>query len=163
MYEKPDRGRWSPVRSPTSCRQQAVSSDDRYYADRVLGCLLGGAVGDALGFAVEFRSLSDIQQRFGPAGIQQPVLNDAGKTVVSDDTQMTLFTAEGLIASFAKKGSIIQSDALDAVCAATLDWYAMQTGGEARGQLAEYARPARRTGTGYYMHGRLFGWRDRHA
>ena len=86
-------------------RQQAVSSDDRYYADRVLGCLLGGAVGDALGFAVEFRSLSDIQQRFGPAGIQQPVLNDAGKTVVSDDTQMTLFTAEGLIASFAQEGA----------------------------------------------------------
>ena len=120
-------------------RQQAVSSDDRYYADRVLGCLLGGAVGDALGYEVEFRSLSDIQQRFGPAGIQQPVLNAGGKSVVSDDTQMTLFTAEGLIESFARSGSTTTADALDAVHAATLHWFAMQTGGEAGGLLAEYA------------------------
>ncbi len=130
-------------------RQQAVSSDDRYYADRVLGCLLGGAVGDALGYEVEFSSLGGIRERFGPAGIQQPALNGAGKAVVSDDTQMTLFTAEGLIESITQNGLTTTADALDAVRATTLDWYAMQTGGKAGGRLAEYAvlREGRAPGT----------------
>ena len=119
-------------------RQQAVSSDDRYYADRVLGCLLGGAVGDALGYQVEFSSLGDIRERFGQAGIQQPTLNHAGKAVVSDDTQMTLFTAEGLIESIGQNGSTATADALDAVRVATLDWYAMQMGGQAGGRLADF-------------------------
>jgi ADP-ribosylglycohydrolase len=65
------------------------------YLDRVLGCLLGGAIGDAFGYAVEFDRLATIQQRFGPAGLREPVLND-GRMHVSDDTQMTLFTLEGL-------------------------------------------------------------------
>ena len=34
---------------------------------RVVGCLLAGAVGDALGAPVEFRSIDEIRQRFGPA------------------------------------------------------------------------------------------------
>ena len=37
---------------------------------RFLGCLLGGAVGDALGAPVEFMKLSEIRERFGPEGIQ---------------------------------------------------------------------------------------------
>ena len=130
-------------------RQRAVAPDDWYYADRVLACLLGGAVGDALGFEVEFQSLSDIRERFGPEGIQQPALNRAGKMVVSDDTQMTLFTAEGLIESIARNGSTSTADGLDAVRAATLDWYAMQTGRDAGDRLAEYAvlREGRAPGT----------------
>ena len=38
--------------------------------DRIVGCLLGGAVGDALGAPVEFLSLGQIRERFGPAGIR---------------------------------------------------------------------------------------------
>ena len=119
-------------------RQRAVASEDRYFADRVLGCLLGGAVGDALGFEVEFSSLGAIRERFGPAGIRQPALNPAGKAIVSDDTQMTLFTAEGLIEGIARNGSTKTVDVLDAVRAATLDWYAMQMGQHVDGRLAEY-------------------------
>ena len=119
-------------------RQRGTGPDDRYYADRVLGCLLGGAVGDALGYEVEFWSLGKIRERFGPAGIRQPALNAAGKAVVSDDTQMTLFTAEGLIESIAQNGSTATADALDAVRVATLDWYAMQMGGQAGGRLADF-------------------------
>ena len=33
------------------------------------GCLLGGAVGDALGAPVEFMDIAEIQRRFGPGGI----------------------------------------------------------------------------------------------
>lgn len=63
--------------------------------DRVLGCLFGGAVGDGFGYAVEFDSLSEIHQLHGPGGLVAPSLVD-GRFVVSDDTQMTLFTAEAI-------------------------------------------------------------------
>ena len=65
--------------------------------DRYTGCLLGGAVGDALGAAVEFESLAEIRARFGPGGIRDfaPAYGRLG--AITDDTQMTLFTAEGLI------------------------------------------------------------------
>src|SRR5262252_4934383 len=36
---------------------------------RVRGCLLGGAIGDALGAPVEFMRLEEIKERFGPDGI----------------------------------------------------------------------------------------------
>ncbi|MFD0660414.1 ADP-ribosylglycohydrolase family protein [Thermocatellispora tengchongensis] len=36
---------------------------------RVRGCLLGGAIGDALGAPVEFDSLARIRQRYGPGGL----------------------------------------------------------------------------------------------
>ncbi len=64
---------------------------------RFLGCLLGGAVGDALGASVEFMKRAEILSRFGPKCITQyaPVYGGLGK--ITDDTQMTLFTAEGLI------------------------------------------------------------------
>lgn len=62
------------------------------------GCLLGGAVGDALGAPVEFLSLSQIRQRCGEAGVTGYLeLNERGLAEFTDDTQMTLFTAEGLL------------------------------------------------------------------
>ena len=64
--------------------------------DRVLGCLLGGAVGDALGYPVEFLSEPEILRQYGPAGIK--ALAQAGSPArVSDDTQMTLFAANAWI------------------------------------------------------------------
>ena len=65
--------------------------------DRILGCLLGGAVGDALGASVEFISWPEIERRFGPGGIQAYAPAYGGLGRITDDTQMTLFTAEGLI------------------------------------------------------------------
>ena len=60
------------------------------------GCLLGGAAGDALGYPVEFLSLRAIRERYGASGITDYVLQD-GVAQISDDTQMTLFTANGLL------------------------------------------------------------------
>ena len=119
-------------------RQQPVAADETY-ADRVLGCLLGGAVGDALGYAVEFSSLSAIREWFGPDGIREPVLNEEGKAIVSDDTQMTLFTGEGVLRGFAVGVSFEQADVLEAVREETLDWYAMQRGQGGRGRLSKFA------------------------
>lgn len=66
------------------------------------GCLLGGAVGDALGAPVEFMALDAIRQAFGPAGIRcfAPAYGRIG--AITDDTQMTLFTAEGLIRAWVR-------------------------------------------------------------
>ena len=64
--------------------------------DRFRGCMIGGAVGDALGYAVEFKNERDIFSRFGEAGITEYELHN-GKALISDDTQMTLFTATGLL------------------------------------------------------------------
>ncbi|TLM69265.1 MAG: ADP-ribosyl-(dinitrogen reductase) hydrolase [Deltaproteobacteria bacterium] len=61
------------------------------------GCLLGGAVGDALGWPVEFASIEEIRSQYGPDGIKNPVANCMGLFEITDDTQMTLFTAEGML------------------------------------------------------------------
>ena len=68
--------------------------------DRFRGCLIGGAAGDALGAAVEFMTLEDIRQEFGPDGISTYSEMYGRKGAITDDTQMTMFTAEGCIRAF---------------------------------------------------------------
>jgi ADP-ribosylglycohydrolase len=68
--------------------------------ERIHGCLLGGALGDALGYPLEFiKPSSTIVQHFGQSPpVEIPTTSDSnGIAVVSDDTQMTLFTAEALL------------------------------------------------------------------
>ncbi|MEA3528869.1 ADP-ribosylglycohydrolase family protein [Nocardia implantans] len=69
--------------------------------DRVRGSLLGGAVGDALGWPIEFLRLEQIRQRYGDEGVTGflPQHAEDAPQQVTDDTQMTLFTAEGLLRS----------------------------------------------------------------
>ena len=60
--------------------------------------MAGGAIGDALGYAVEFLREGHIFKRYGSGGISAYELDYAsGKALISDDTQMTLFTANGLL------------------------------------------------------------------
>ena len=63
------------------------------------GCMAGGAAGDALGYAVEFWREKQIFDTYGPDGITEYETDSrSGKALISDDTQMTLFTANGLLA-----------------------------------------------------------------
>jgi ADP-ribosylglycohydrolase/protein-tyrosine phosphatase len=64
---------------------------------RVVGCLVAGAVGDALGAPVEFDSLAKIRSAHGQAGVRDYVAAYGRVGAITDDTQMTLFTAEGLL------------------------------------------------------------------
>ena len=57
---------------------------------------MGGAIGDALGAPIEFMPISEIRSRFGTDGITGYV-EDGCKGKFTDDTQMALFTAEGLL------------------------------------------------------------------
>ena len=87
--------------------------------DRIRGCLIGGAIGDALGYPVEFMSLGEIYDQYGQRIIQldtEPKWTnvEAGKAAISDDTQMVLFTAMGLIAA--------EGNPLDSIRKAYLDW-----------------------------------------
>lgn len=61
------------------------------------GCLIGGAIGDALGWPVEFLKIAEIKNKFGSEGITDLVCAANKKAEITDDTQMTLFTAEGLL------------------------------------------------------------------
>jgi hypothetical protein len=54
--------------------------------ERFRGCLLGGAVGDALGAPVEFLSRPMILNRFGPAGIRDYAPAYGLKGAITDDT-----------------------------------------------------------------------------
>ena len=66
--------------------------------DRFQGCLIGGACGDALGYAVEFQDYRSIVGRYGSEGITAYELDSRSRqALISDDTQMTLFTAAALL------------------------------------------------------------------
>ena len=93
-------------------------------AARIRGCLIGGAVGDALGAQVEFESLTEIRARFGPLGVtgfgRGWVERPAGQ--FTDDTQMTLFTLEGLLRACVRSAGKGASDPVGVVHHAYLRW-----------------------------------------
>ena len=72
-------------------------SESRRTREHFSGCLLGGAVGDALGAPVEFLNIHEIRDKYGPAGIADYDLAYGRRGAITDDTQMTLFTAEGVL------------------------------------------------------------------
>ena len=95
--------------------------------NRFKGCLLGGAVGDALGYTVEFASEPEIFAQYGPQGITRYELHK-GKAPISDDTQMTLFTAVGLL--FGQTRGMLRGigeDGCGFIRNAYLDWLDTQT------------------------------------
>lgn len=84
-------------------------------------CLLGGAIGDALGYAVEFERESSIFSKYGKNGITEYKLKN-GMALFSDDTQMTLFTANGLLSGYYNKSSYT-----DSVHTSYKEWYITQS------------------------------------
>lgn len=100
------------------------------YKNNYIGSLIGGAVGDALGYVVEFDSEKNIEKIFGKTGITEYVLSSNNEALISDDTQMTLFTTNGLIAGLTQ--SLIKKDFDNANCFMSylsksyLDWHATQ-------------------------------------
>jgi len=91
----------------------------RHNLDNYLGCMLGGALGDALGWAVEFSKLDEIKETYGESGIQEPDLFGENYAEVSDDTQMLMFTAEGLLIAFS---NYFQEDPIKSIFKAYLRW-----------------------------------------
>ena len=106
---------------------QKAQADPR---DAIRGCLFGGAAGDALGYPVEFLREREIRERCGKKGItaymKDPV---SGLAEISDDTQMTLFTANGLLVG-ETAGTVrgIPGPLRSYVARAYQDWLRTQTG-----------------------------------
>lgn len=96
------------------------------------GCLLAGAVGDQLGNDPEFMRRSEILAEYGMQGVRRMSRH------VTDDTQMTLFTAEGMLLGRKNRMPIPQC-----VHQSYLDWYATQMhraeGGAFNAQSALFA------------------------
>lgn len=68
--------------------------------EQVYGCLIGGAIGDAFGAPVKNMNYEQIQKSYGEQGITDLIATMEGpKATITDDTQLTLFTAEGLLRS----------------------------------------------------------------
>lgn len=106
-----------------------TNTTDNYNLDKVRGCIVGGAVGDALGYPVEFLGYLSILSRFGPMGITRYELRD-GTALFSDDTQMTLFTATGLLAAESELNLLGQGDNgcwTRHVASHYIDWYWTQS------------------------------------
>ena len=114
----------------TKDRTSFIDMDRKKQIDKIRGSLIGGAVGDALGYPIEFiNSYEGIKKRYGDNGITRPdttqwwLLDEenSGKAWISDDTQMTLFTACGLLNAKAQ-GKAPKY----ALCEAYLEWYYTQ-------------------------------------
>src|SRR3712207_390991 len=84
--------------------------------------------GDAFGYAIEFDTSEAIRRRWGPGGVREPVLH-AGRLVVSDDTQMALFTLEGLLRAVGPDGAWSEDGVVAEARRAYLDWLDTQSGG----------------------------------
>lgn len=103
--------------------------------DRIRGSLMAGAAGDALGYPVEFMSRKAIFSHYGDKGITQFKLDRSGKALVSDDTQMTLFTANGLLTGLER-----ESEPEKHIADAYLDWYYTQTGTKGNASACTWLR-----------------------
>lgn len=94
--------------------------------DKIRGCLVGGAIGDALGYSVEFMTYPSIIRQYGSDGITSFTLED-NLALFSDDTQMTLFTANGLLNGIVRNKFLHQQSSLiDNIGNAYIDWYKTQ-------------------------------------
>ena len=98
---------------------------------QIRGCFLAGACGDALGYPVEFLSGGEIRRRFGAAGVREMELMD-GLALMSDDTQMTLFTAEGMLTAL-RHGE----DVTECVYQSYLNWLHTQVPSKEPGRHAD--------------------------
>src|SRR4051812_36839596 len=96
--------------------------------DRALGCLLAGACGDALGAPVEFISDGEIRLHYGAAGIREITSAYGVRGAVTDDTQMALFTVEGITRAL-REGGRTDREIIPAVHRAYRRWLLTQEQG----------------------------------
>ena len=65
--------------------------------ERISGCLLGGAVGDAIGLPWEGMSRAQVARRAGVGPLRHALIG--GRGMLSDDTEHACMTAQALLAA----------------------------------------------------------------
>lgn len=97
------------------------------WQSRVVGCLLGGAVGDALGYPVEFvRSWGEIVRLHGREAPERLAYAHSPPALISDDTQMNLFVAEGFVRAVQRMSSRGICNPVNVMLGGLMRWYATQ-------------------------------------
>ncbi|MBR4918052.1 MAG: DUF1768 domain-containing protein [Bacteroidales bacterium] len=81
--------------------------------DKIRGSMIGGAIGDALGYPVSNISLQEIRNKYGDAGITKFELDNNGIAVFSNETQMALFTANAILHGDTKSSVLGTTPQLD--------------------------------------------------
>ena len=112
-------------------------------SESVLGCVIGGAIGDALGYQIEFEKMIKEKQvtRF-----------ENGHGIISDDTQMSMFTANALLNAKTKNKEKENSiDVLREIYFSYLTWNETQSS-EYQGFLGEgFVRHPKSDETGFWI------------
>lgn len=108
------------------------NSPQRELKDRYLACITGGAIGDGMGYALEYEAEDndDYEDFFVDGEVTRPLINkDTGNMLISDDTQLTLFTIDGLLWAYIRCTSRgIGSYEASGVWQSYARWYYTQTG-----------------------------------
>ncbi|MBQ8887388.1 MAG: ADP-ribosylglycohydrolase family protein [Candidatus Gastranaerophilales bacterium] len=107
---------------------ERVSNDnlDTQRTQQIKGCLLGGAVGDALGAKIEAYTYDRIKEKYGESGLHY-IPKTSGVYQVTDDTQMSLFTIEALLKSYLRNHNLETEPSYSIIYDSYLDWYSTQT------------------------------------
>ena len=122
---------------------------------RFQGCLVGLAVGDALGYPHEFRGVAQVRAELGPQGItgflrlQDPRFSrphftgpDHPPGTFTDDTQMSVAVAEALVAKGAEGGEALMAE----LGRRFVDWYFSPQNNRAPGEATGVGCRALRDG-----------------
>jgi ADP-ribosyl-[dinitrogen reductase] hydrolase len=115
-----------------ACKRISPSQDEA--VSRRLASLIGGALGDAFGYPVAFDSLEAIRKRHGAAGLREPEFR-LDRLLVSDETQLTLFTLEGMTRAMQSPNQS-EHDLLAQIRLSYLDWLESQGLGSGDGNHA---------------------------
>lgn len=94
--------------------------------DNAIGAMIGAAYGDSLGSAVEFLSLENIYYQYGANGIARlDAYYDFGRGAITDDTQMAIATARGILTT-RPHNRCIRTEVMQNIWQAYLGWLKSQ-------------------------------------
>ena len=71
-------------------------------SERYRGCLLGLAVGDAMGYTIDDKSWEEIQENYGPEGLLGYDLQETEYATVTSYTQIAAYLSNGLLMSISR-------------------------------------------------------------
>ncbi len=106
-------------------RGTSIKNAEKHTINNYTGCIIGGAIGDAFGFPIEFMKLNKIKRQFGENGLQELLTNETGRAKFTDDTQLTIFTADGLLKSAAIGFDSSKIPDLRIIHNSYKDWYSI--------------------------------------
>ncbi len=91
-------------------------------SEQFKACIIGGAVGDALGAPIESMTMDQVRSNFGDQGLTEYTKRYSELGAITDNTQTVLFTTEGLILSRVRREYKGDQGVIASVYHALLRW-----------------------------------------